>query len=239
LDEPESKSMERRHGFQGLSRRPSPQTEPGGAGTAKAPGPRRAGVWGAHGKVFRAAHLALLLAIAIVSFGCSGGPGTGRSANSPEGLEAWQGPMATLFDDSIHPAAVGLSLEGGRAQDDPLLRPRALSADLVARMRVSTVTRDEAGAKVTYTLVLQVGNPPLLSPTFSEPTVELTIRKWSPAFGIVGSLESSIRGKTFIGFVKRLAGEHGPELHWHLTADTEDVAAVVSTASAIEETAEQ
>ena len=157
------------------------------------------------------------------------------TVSSPgEGLDPWQGPLAALFDDSINPAAVGLSLEGTRAQDDPMLRSRSGTADLVARVRVQTVTRDAVGAKITYHLVLQVGEPPLVSSRLTDRTLELVIHQSSPAFGIVSSLEPSLRGRTFIAFVRRFAGAHRPELHWMLTADTPEVAALVSASTIVE-----
>ena len=42
-----------------------------------------------------------------------------------------------------------------------------------------------------------------------------------------------------IGFVRRFSGDHGPELHWHLTADTEEVAQVIREIAVLEEVAGQ
>lgn len=168
---------------------------------------------------------------------CDAPARTGPVSLAPDGthLATWQGPLASLFDDSIHPAAVGLALEGGRPQEDPLLRPRASAAELVARVRVSTVTREEVGAKITYHLVMQVVDEPLLEPVLGGTSVEIVIRQWSPAFGIASSLEGSLRNRTFIAFLRRFAGARGPELHWHLTADAPDIAAIVTTAGSFEE----
>ena len=146
-------------------------------------------------------------------------------------LDRWQGPLAALFDDSIHPAAVGMSLEGSRAQDDPLIRSRCATADLVARLQVDTVDRQAVGAKTTYHMVLLVGRPTLLPSKMTDKSVELVIHQASAAFGIVSAVENSLKRKTFIAFIKRFAGDHGPELHWVLTADTPEVAAMISTAS--------
>ena len=174
--------------------------------------------------------LALAVLGLVSSVGC-GGSDKVTVASTDEPLDPWQGPLAALFDDSINPAAVGLSLEGTRAQDDPMIRSRCGTADLVARLRINTVTRDAVGAKITYHLILHVGEPPLLRTKLADRTLELVIHQSSSAFGIVSSLEPSLRGRTFIGFVRRFAGPHGPELHWMLTADTPEVAAVVSAAT--------
>jgi hypothetical protein len=190
---------------------------------------RRAGRW----RVAWANYFAWLAIVTLGLVGpmACGGSTKGEVASPDEPLDSWQGPLAALFDDSINPAAVGMSLEGARAQDDPMIRSRCATADLVARLRVNTVTRDSVGAKVTYHLTLQVGQPPLLPSKLADRSVELVIHQSSPAFGLVSSLESTLRGKTFIGFVRRFIGPHGPELHWVLTADTPEVAAMVSTAT--------
>ena len=172
--------------------------------------------------------------------GCGHSSAQPAIAPSDEGkLDPWQGPLGSLFDDSMHPAAVGLSLEGGKAQDDPLLKSRAAAADLVARVAVTDVTSSEVGAKVIYHLTLTVKDPTLMASRIKERTLDLVVRQSSPAFGIVSSLDNALRNKPFIGFFRRFAGERGPELHWHLTADTEPVAAVVNTAGAFDKAAKQ
>jgi len=183
--------------------------------------------------------LPLVIALGVGVCGC-GGRSSGQPAIAPSDesrLDPWQGPLGSLFDDSIHPAAVGLSLEGGKAQDDPMLKSRAAAADLVARLTVTDVTSSEVGAKVIYHLTLVAKEPTLLAPRIKDRTIDLVVRQSSPAFGIVSSLDNGLRNKTFIGFLRRFAGEHGPELHWHLTADTDAVAAIVSTAGAFDRAA--
>lgn len=161
-----------------------------------------------------------------ISMGCGGGA---SPAGDPSArLEPWAGPLRGLFDDSIHPAAVGLSLDGEAAHDDPLLLSRARAADVVARMRVTTVTADTVGAKQTYYLTVQVGDPPLMPAKLPNRTFELVVRPGRPSFGIVSSIDTGLRGRTFIGFVRRFAGEAEPEIHWHLTADTPQVALAIS-----------
>jgi hypothetical protein len=150
-------------------------------------------------------------------------------------VEPWAGELRALFDDSIHPAAVGLSLDGEPPQEDALLPARARAADVVARMRVTTVTADSIGAKQTYYLTLQVGKPPLLPAKLPDPSFEIVVRSGSPAFGIVSSLDTGLQGHTFIGFVRRFPGDLEPEIHWHLTADAAEVALAISHTSALDE----
>lgn len=182
-----------------------------------------------------------LLAIAMFSMmSASCGGGAGPAAKEPAAaLHPWTGALKALFDDSIHPAAVGMSLDGQPPEEDPLLRSRARAADVVARMRVNTVTVDTVGAKATYHLNLQVGQPTLLPTELEERSFELAVRTESPAHGIVSSLDSGLQGRTFIGFVRRFAGPQGPEAHFHLTADSAEVARVVAQTSMLDEMAKE
>jgi hypothetical protein len=65
---------------------------------------------------------------------------------------------------------------------------------------------------------------------------ELNIRPKSRAYGIARAFDTRLRGLTFIGFVRRFAGEEGElEIHWHLSPDTAEVAAAVKEAVALGE----
>src|SRR5688572_22194440 len=83
----------------------------------------------------------LVAASALAAQGC--GPGQdAQSATAVEGLPVWLGREREVFDDGIDPAAVGLSMEGPSPRNDPFLKERALTADVVARVKVTTVTVD-------------------------------------------------------------------------------------------------
>ena len=185
--------------------------------------------------------LALVLAVAASAglAGCGGGGARDAVDASWLDLPRWEGPFLSLYDDLIDPSAVGLSMEGAAPEGDRLLRSRAQNADLVARLRVQTVTRDSVGARTTYTLNLQVGTPTLMVPKIDDTTIELVVTNDSPAFNLVRSLDSQLRGKIFIGFVSRFIGPDGPELHWHLTADTPEVAQVIQQLAVLDEVAGQ
>jgi hypothetical protein len=136
-----------------------------------------------------------------------------------------------VFDDNIDPSAVGLSMDGASPRSDPFLRERAQTADVVARVRVQTVTVDSAGEQQTYHLGIQVGVPTLTKARVDDRSFELSIKSTSPAFGVARSLDASLRGKTFVGFVKRYSGDDGEAtVHWHLTADTADVVSAIKEA---------
>jgi hypothetical protein len=177
--------------------------------------------------------VALSIAVAV---GC-GVPDHPAKAASGSGLPPWDDHARQVFDDNIDAAAVGLSMEGGMSpRADAFLRERAQTADVVARVRVQTVTVDSAGEQQTYHLGLQVGVPTLTEAKVQDRSFELSIKPSGAAFGIARSLDAALRGKTFVGFIKRYGAEDGEMvLHWHLAADTADVAAAVKEAVLIGE----
>ncbi|WP_437637096.1 cobalamin ABC transporter substrate-binding protein [Sorangium sp. So ce854] len=153
------------------------------------------------------------------------------SADSIDGLPTWEGHAPEVFDDNIEPAAVGFSLDGPSPRSDRFLRERAQTADVVARVRVSTVTVDTVGEQSTYHLAVQVIDAPLATPRVPDRAFELHIRPTSRAFGIAKAVDARLRGLTFIAFIRRFAGEAGePEFHWHLSPDTAEVTAAVKEA---------
>lgn len=171
------------------------------------------------------------------------GPACGESsteAASPAalGLSPWQDRARVVFDDNIEPASVGFTLDVPSPRSDKFLRERALTADLVARLRVQTVTVETAGEDSTYHLGVQVATPALApGPKIQDRVLELVIKPTTPAYGIARALDQRIQGLTFIGFVSRFASADGQEveLHWHLAPDTADVAAAVKDAVALAE----
>lgn len=139
------------------------------------------------------------------------------------GLPPYQGQLRYLFDDQIDPVAVGMALDGASAADDPLLGPRVDQAELVARVRIQTVTVDAVGAIRRYTLSVQVGRPPLLPPKLEETAFEVEIGPEQPAFRVAERLGDELRGRTFVGLVRRFAGARRAEYHFHFTADVAEV----------------
>ncbi len=177
-------------------------------------------------------------AIALVAglAGCDpDGPAPGPRAPTGQ-LMPWAGPWQALFDDGIDPAAVGTSLEARDPASDPLLKDRTRTAELVARMRVKSSFRNAYGDRVQFQLQLQIGYQ-LLRPRITDPEIELTISAGTGAFGLLNENPGALKDRVFIGFVRRFVGPNGTELHWHLTADTVEVARAVEAASALQDLA--
>jgi hypothetical protein len=178
--------------------------------------------------------LALAAALALGGAACE--PSQPARAGNASGLPRWEARARTVFDDNIDPASVGLSMDGPSPRNDPHLRERAQTADVVARVKVQTVTVDSVGEQSTYHLGVQVGVPTLVTAKVQDRTFELSIKSTSGAFGIAKSFDSRLRGRTFIGFIKRFSSEDGDlEIHWHLAPDTAEVAAAVKEAVALRE----
>jgi hypothetical protein len=176
------------------------------------------------------------LALASLAPGL-GGCGSGPPAVSPTSeLPRWEGRAPVIFDDNIDPAAVGLSLDGPSPRSDAHMRERAQTADVVARVRVQTVTVDSSGDHQTYHLGIQVGIPTLTPAKVPDRTFELSIKSTSGAFGIARSFDARLRGQTFIGFIKRYGTDDGEvAVHWHLSPDSAEVATAVKEALALGE----
>lgn len=179
----------------------------------------------------------LALSLALLGAGLAGcGPSEPAKNASGAGLPRWEGRASQVFDDNIDPAAVGLSLDGPSPRSDAFLRERAQTADVVARVRVQTVTVDSAGEHQTYHLGIQVGVPTLTEAKVPDRTFELNIKSQSGAFGIARSFDSRLRNQTFVGFIKRFGTDDGDvAVHWHLSPDTAEVVTAVKEAVALGE----
>ncbi|MFT3776354.1 MAG: cobalamin ABC transporter substrate-binding protein [Minicystis sp.] len=180
---------------------------------------------------------ALVASLALCSAGIMGcEPSQPSHTAAAAGLPRWEARARQLFDDNIDPAAVGLSMDGPSPRADAGLRERAQTSDVVARVRVQTVTVDSVGEQKTYHLGIQVGVPTLADAKVSDRTFELLIKPTSGAFGIAKAFDARLRGQTFVGFVKRFATEDGEvEVHWHLSPDTAEVVSAVKEAVALRE----
>jgi hypothetical protein len=102
-------------------------------------------------------------------------------------------------------------------------------------MRISTVTVDTIadGAKRVHVGV-EVATPTLAKPRIEDKSFELSLGAGSSV--LPTGFESRLRGRTFIGFVRRYGSEEGePVVHWHLSANSPEVAAAVKDAVALQE----
>jgi hypothetical protein len=177
--------------------------------------------------------LPLALALGLGATACEPGqPAAGPASDLPP----WEGHAQEVFDDNIDPAAVGLTLEGPSPRLDVHLRERAQTSDVVARVRVQTVTVDSVGDQQTYHLGIQVGVPTLTAAKLPDRAFELSIKPQSPGFGIARSFDARLRGQTFVGFIKRYVTADGdPVVHWHLAPDTAEVVAAIKEAVMLRE----
>ncbi len=180
----------------------------------------------------------LVLALSLLGVLPACGPSQdSRMPTDPtSGLPLWLGHAADVFDDNIDPTAMGLSMEGPSPRSDRFLRERAQTAEIVARVKVQTVTADSVGDSTTYHLGILVGVPTLAKPRIPDLSFEVVIKPSSKAYSIARQLESSLQGRTFIGFFHRYASDDGEQvMHFHLAPDTPDVAAAVKEAVALGE----
>jgi len=109
------------------------------------------------------------------------------------------------------------------AADDPLLAPRVDTAELVARVRIQTVTIDVVGAIRRYTLSVQVGRPPLVQPKIDETSFDVEVGPEQLAYGVAERFGTELRGRTFVALVRRFAAPRGLAYHFHFTADVAEV----------------
>jgi hypothetical protein len=180
--------------------------------------------------------LAVPLAALAFGLGTAGCEPSQPAVGPASAFPTWEGHAQEVFDDNIDPAAVGLSLDGPSPRSDRHLRERAQTSDVVARIRVQTVTVDSIGDQQTYHLGVQVGIPTLVPAKLPDRTFELSIKPQSPAFGIAKSFDSRLRGQTFVGFIKRYGtGDGETMVHWHLAPDTAEVAAAIKEAVMLRE----
>lgn len=177
----------------------------------------------------------ITVVIACILLGCGASPEAGAAAPAST-LPTYGGDSADQFDDTIEPHAVGLELESHvAANNDPKLRARAQSADIVVRARVATVT-GEAGAgvnsyQISFKTVERLAGK---HPVGDEFTVR--IDKTSPSLGIVKSMEGQLVGKTLVVFAKAFGRtDGGREIHFHAAADGADISAAVKEAVILDE----
>ncbi len=177
---------------------------------------------------------AALFAVVMAPLGCADQAGPAASANGAA-LPKWEAHDREVFDDALDPAAVGLQMEGPSARSDRFLRERSQMADVVGVMRISTVTVDSIGEGTKRVHVgVDVASPTLAKARTEDKTFELSLGAGSSV--LPSGFESRLRGKTFVGFVRRYTSDDGePVVHWHLSANSPEVVAAVKDAVALQE----
>lgn len=177
----------------------------------------------------------LLLASNVLVFGpaCSPkGPGLKYDLDK---LPPYENPSAELFDDTIEPAALGLSMAAsGNLQFDPKFRERAQQADVVSIVRVTTVTISKADDKSTYTLRFEPTRE--FKGTFEDDLREIVISEHSPQmFSVISAVQTRARGRTMVGFWRRFREQNRMALHFHFFPDTEDTTKAIQDSLALED----
>jgi hypothetical protein len=173
---------------------------------------------------FRAAFIGLTL-----GFGCT------PSADGPHRpLPAYAGHAIELFDDTIEPGAVGLTLDGVLdPKADRGLRERTQVGDAVVRVRATTITSKQEDNGVRYVVGLRTLET--IAGQFPPgETFELWVGPTTPAAGILKPMEQQVVGKSLIVFVRAFVRSDGDqELHFHIGPDTKDEINAVRDAAAL------
>jgi hypothetical protein len=173
-------------------------------------------------------------ALALAACGSSSTPGPEAPARTGP-LAPWAGPLGALFPDAIDPAAVGLAMMPGSPRSDPYLRDRTQASEVLARVRVSTVTSELVGDQPTYHLALVPFGEALVPGPPPPDRVEIVVRPGSAGAGVLKALQGRMVGRTFIGFFRSFAGGDEPVVHFHLAPDSPETAAGVREAAALGE----
>jgi hypothetical protein len=179
--------------------------------------------------------LRLVFALSLAgAAACDPLPGSPGAHGPGRPLPSYAGHATVLFDDTIEPAAVGITLDVGvDPRTDRLLRERVQVGDSTSRVRVTTVTAKEEDNGTRYVVGLK-SLEPLAGHFPQSETFEVTVGKSSPSTGILKGLDGQIVGKTFVGFVRAFVRPDGdPEVHFHLAPDSKDEIAAVKDAAVL------
>jgi hypothetical protein len=173
--------------------------------------------------------LALSAAPALVACGA---PQT-RAQIELSKLPQYQGKDAELLDDTIELAAVGLTMEKPYFKGDPTFRERAQKAQVVVRMKVTTVTTDKVDERSTYHLTLTPQGEPFTGSDASP--LEITLREGDKGFPVVNQVRDNFRGRTVLAMWKRYRQADDAVQHYYLAPDDADTVAAAKEAIVLQE----
>jgi len=171
----------------------------------------------------------------VVLAGCAG-PQDSR-AKGP----AWVGIDQQAFPDDIAPAALGLPAAQLKPHVDRQVRERTRRADVVARVRVQTVSVEiRSNGDPAYRIGLQLESPRLVDRLKADhampDVIEVLIVPGGPAHALARAWDVRLQGKIFVGFFKRYADSNGEEtIHFHLGKDDPALGAAVQQFSMLDE----
>ena len=144
-------------------------------------------------------------------------------------LPAYAGRDKELFDDSIEPSGLGLTMDRPTFRGDAKFRERAQKAGTVARVKITTVTIDKVDDKATYHLTMAVVGAALSGR--AESALEVTIREGDNSFPVVNQLRENMRDKTLLAMWKRF--HEGDDANAHFYAAPDDELTVAAAKEAI------
>jgi len=171
----------------------------------------------------------LLAVAALVVVGCGPEVQTGPNLDR---LPAHEGELARSFDDSIEPSVFNLTLEARSLQTDPLFAGRVRGADVVATVRITTVTVQRTDGKATFTLQFEpvkvhVGD---LDPELLE--LRLT-EKQSQAYSVLSAVQTRAQKVSMVATFKRFREQNKAIPHFYFAPDNADTTKALQDALAL------
>gem|GEM_PF-6750917 len=185
-----------------------------------------------------------LSALIALAFGCGPSTATGAAPRSPlakttrlSSEQVYDSRARNLFDDGIDPRAIRTSGESPPSRlNDSLLRERARQSDVIARVKVDTVTAlhpDEGHPEFElHVRTIEV----LADRTRTAPKLRLVVTSDSAAHGIVNTYQGRLMGSVFVAFLRAFTNPDGSSVtHFHFSPDTNDFNAAVVDAITLTE----
>lgn len=167
---------------------------------------------------------------AVIGTGCGPEVKTGPNLDR---LPGYEGPLAQSFNDSIEPSVFGLTLEQRSLQGDPGFRTRATSADVVATLRITTVTSSRADDKVTYTLQFEPVKVHLGELDDAMLDLRLTEQQ-SQAYSVISAVTTRAQKKVVVAMFKRFREKNRATTHFYMAPDNTDTTKALQDALALD-----
>ena len=166
------------------------------------------------------------------------GPGMGCGSEARTGpnldrLPTYEGEVAKSFDDSIEPAVFNLTLEGRSLQTDGRFRPRAQGADVVATLRITTVTVSRTNGQTTYTLQFELLKTHVGELDAALLELRLT-EKQSQAYSVISAVQTRAQKVSLVAMFKRFREQNRASVHFYFAPDNADTTKALQDALALD-----